>query len=67
MSDDGAELIGVIVGFVAIAAAVIAAIVFIIVPIIVVSMGIGALCGGGYSIYNYAVAFGNNVKQEQTG
>lgn len=65
MSDDGAEAIGAIVAFLAIVAAVIAVIVFIILPIILISMGIGALCGGGYSIYNYAVAFGNNVKPKQ--
>lgn len=64
MSDDG-EVLGTIFVFLLIVAAVVALIVFVIIPIIIVSMGIGALCGGGYSIYNYAVAFGKNVKPEK--
>ncbi len=64
MSDEAGEIIGVILGFLAIAAAVVAAAVFIIIPIILISMGLGALCGGGYPIYNYAVAFQNNVTKE---
>jgi hypothetical protein len=59
--DDGWEIVG---GLLAIAAAI-AVIVFIIVPILIISMGIGALFGGGKAAYNYAAAFRENVKPEQ--
>ena len=59
--DNGWEIVG---GLLAIAA-VIAVVVFIIVPIVAVSMGLGALYGGGKAAYNYAVAFRDNVKPEQ--
>jgi hypothetical protein len=59
--DDGWEVILGLLGI----AAIIAIIVFVIVPILIISMGIGALIGGGQSAYNYAVAFGKNVKPER--
>lgn len=42
--------------------AVILIIVFVIIPLFLFSMGIGALWGGGKAIYNYAIAFMENVK-----
>ncbi len=65
MSDEGAEAIGTIFLFLGIAALVIAVIIFIIIPIIIISICIGSLVGGGYSIYNYSKAFGDNVRLEQ--
>ncbi|MCK4761647.1 MAG: hypothetical protein KAW12_05560 [Candidatus Aminicenantes bacterium] len=59
--DDGA---GLIFGLLAIAA-VIAFIVFVIVPLLIIFMGVGALCGGGYAVYNYASAFRQNVRPER--
>ncbi len=65
MSDEAAEIAGSILAFLGIVALVIAAIVFVIIPIIIVSMGTGAIYGGGLSVYNYAVAFDKNVKPEK--
>jgi hypothetical protein len=59
--DDGWEIAGVLLGL----AALLAVIVFIIVPLVMISMGVGALFGGGNSIYNYGVAFRRNVRLER--
>lgn len=59
--DDGWEII---LGLLVIVL-VIALIVFVIVPIFIIFMSVGALCGGGYSVYNYSAAFRKNVRFER--
>ena len=59
--DDGWEIILGLLGI----ALVIALIIFVIVPILIIFMSVGALCGGGYSVYNYAAAFRQNVRPER--
>jgi hypothetical protein len=59
--------------YVAIAALVIYAVyllvVYVIIPGFLIALGIsltvGALTGGGHAVYNYCVAFGNNVRRER--
>ncbi len=51
---------GIIIGLLIIAA-VILIIVCVIIPLFLFSMGLGAFWGSGKAIYNYAMAFKENV------
>jgi len=65
MSDELGGCLGSLIGGLIIIAVVIAVIVYIIIPLFVISMGIGALWGGGSAVFNYATAFRNNVRPEK--
>ena len=65
MSDEAGELIGTLFVGLLVLVGIVAIFVFIIVPILLISMGIGALFGGGNAVYNYGKAFRKNVKPER--
>ena len=62
---DDKEIVFVIVALLALVIAFIYLIIYVVIPLILSIAGVGAACGGGVSLYNYGVAFKNNVEPER--